>query len=275
MSKRNLDWTKEKYERFIKDGRGKGELSDYKPWLNVQTTPSLGKVSRLYSWKTGRIHELLSDIQTRYFYLLEWESNVTDIREHWPLLDIDEVLTNSIDLDIDKYSALAREVPYILTTTFLISQKDEKGNERYIARNIKASSELEKKSTIERLEIIRRYFEKRNIDFGIVTQKEIPIAKCKNIEWIRTCHDIGEINGISIGEKDYLCRTLLDLIKNNMAKPIRKITADFDMEQNMESGMGLLVFKHLLARRIIQVDMDKKIDINRTPLILIQSIDIF
>ena len=72
MSKRNLDWTKEKYERFIKDGRGKGELSDYKPWLNVQTTPSLGKVSRLYSWKTGRIHELLSDIQTRYFYLLDW-----------------------------------------------------------------------------------------------------------------------------------------------------------------------------------------------------------
>ena len=60
-----------------------------------------------------------------------------------------------------------------------------------------------------------------------------------------------------------------------MVKPIRKITNDFDMEQNMESGTGLLVFKHLLARRIIRVDMDKKIDINKTPQILIQSIDMF
>lgn len=271
MSKRNLDWTKEKYLRFVKEGRGKGELSDYKPWLNIQTTPSLGKVSRLYSWKTGRIHEMLSDIQTRYFYFLEWESRVIDIREHWPLLDINEVLINTPDMKIDKYSIITNDVPYVLTTTFLISIKDEKG-ERFIARNIKASSELEKKNTIERLEIIRRYFEKRNIEFGIITEKEIPITKCKNIEWIRTCYD-GEMDGISIGEKDYLCRTLINSIINNTDLPLRKIINEFDMVQNMDTGIGLFIFKHLLATKIIQVDMDKKIDINQNPNHLIQKIN--
>lgn len=54
MAKHRLNWSEEKYNRFIKEGRGQGIGKEYKPWLTVQDYPSLGRVSRVFGWKTGR-----------------------------------------------------------------------------------------------------------------------------------------------------------------------------------------------------------------------------
>lgn len=84
MSKRNHSWNENKYNRFVNEGRGQGVGKEYKPWLTIQDFPSMGRVSRILGWKSGRIHHLFSDLQARYFYMLEWEDTVTDIREHFP-----------------------------------------------------------------------------------------------------------------------------------------------------------------------------------------------
>jgi len=36
MAKRKSGWTEEKIARYIKSGKGQGELEEYIPWLNVQ-----------------------------------------------------------------------------------------------------------------------------------------------------------------------------------------------------------------------------------------------
>lgn len=91
MAKRSLDWNDNKLNRFLKEGRGKGEGSEYKPWLTIQDMPSIGRVSRIYLHKTQRIHHFFSDNETRVFYLLTWEDAITDIREFYPLLNMEEV----------------------------------------------------------------------------------------------------------------------------------------------------------------------------------------
>ena len=92
MAKHNLQWDENKLKRFLREGRGQGEGQDYKPWVTVQDFPSKGRCSRVLGWKTNRIHHLFTDSETRYFYLLEWEDAVVDIREHYPLLDLEEVI---------------------------------------------------------------------------------------------------------------------------------------------------------------------------------------
>ena len=92
MSKRNHSWNENKYNRFVNEGRGQGVGKEYKPWLTIQDFPSMGRVSRILGWKSGRIHHLFSDLQARYFYMLEWEDTVTDIREHFPLLDLEDTV---------------------------------------------------------------------------------------------------------------------------------------------------------------------------------------
>ena len=41
----------------------------------------------------------------------------------------------------------------------------------YIARSVKAASELERKTTLEKLEMERRYWEVKSIDWSIITEK--------------------------------------------------------------------------------------------------------
>lgn len=118
MAKYNTEWTEEKYKRFIKEGRGQGEGTDYKPWLTIQDFPSMGRATRIFGWKTQRIHHLFSDLQLRYFYLLEWEDSVIDIREHYPLLDLQESINKKSNLNIGKFIDRKTRVPYVLSTTF-------------------------------------------------------------------------------------------------------------------------------------------------------------
>ncbi|ETJ25869.1 TnsA endonuclease, partial [human gut metagenome] len=68
---------------------------------NVHDYASLGRATRVFSWKSNRIHHFFSDIQTKYFYLLEWQDTVLDIREHFPLIDIDETIKDKEDLNFD------------------------------------------------------------------------------------------------------------------------------------------------------------------------------
>lgn len=36
MVRSRYDWTQAKFERYVKEGRGKGRGKDYKPWITVQ-----------------------------------------------------------------------------------------------------------------------------------------------------------------------------------------------------------------------------------------------
>ncbi len=52
---------------------------------------------------------------------------------------------------------------------------------KYIARTVKSSKELEDKRVIEKFEIEREYWKRKNIDWGIVTEKDIPAEMADNI----------------------------------------------------------------------------------------------
>ncbi|MED1517665.1 heteromeric transposase endonuclease subunit TnsA, partial [Bacillus paranthracis] len=82
MSKRKRT---SKIEKWIKEGRGSGIGSEYKPWLKIQDVSSLGRSTRLKGIKTKRQHEFLSDLERNYFYITEYSDLVLDIREQFPL----------------------------------------------------------------------------------------------------------------------------------------------------------------------------------------------
>ena len=261
MSKHRTDWNEDKYNRFIKDGKGQGIGKNYNPWICTQTFPSVGRVSRVLGWKTGRIHHLLSDLQTRYFYMLEWEDNVTDIREHFPLINPQDTIKEKEDLRFDLFTDKDSGTPYVISTNFLITIKDSNGSNTYLARTVKKDLELEKKNTLERLEIERRYWEAKGIDWGIVTQKEISNTFARNIEWVHPSLYSYQERGFKQEEIVYMGSVLLERLIDN-SFPIRKVAVDFDKEFNYESGTGLFVFKFLVASKQIDIDMMNPIDIN-------------
>ena len=258
MSKRNLEWNDNKLQRFLKEGRGTGEGKEYKPFLTIQDMPSQGRVSRLFCHKTYRIHHLFSDIETRMFYIFMWEDAVTDIREFYPLLNMADVIKDKRGIDFSKFADKETGTPYVFTTTFLITCKNHENKDFYIARSVKYSDALEKKYIIEKLEVERRYWESKGVDWGIITQKDIPVIKAKNIEWVYSSLVDDEIEN---NTKCELSHVLLQII-NGSSSNIRTITSNFDKEYNLDAGTGLFLFKYLIATKEIIVNMDEKININ-------------
>ncbi|AUG56142.1 TnsA endonuclease C-terminal domain-containing protein [Acetivibrio saccincola] len=263
MAKRSNNWDSNKLDRWLKEGRGQGEGENYKPWLTIQDFPSMGRVTRVFGWTTNRIHHFFSDTQLKYFYLLDWEERVIDIREHYPLIDLEVVLKNTSDLKLDKFIDKKTKEPYILTTTFLITLLNPDGQKSFAARSIKYASELSKKTTIEKLEIERRYWTAKGINWGIVTNKDINDVRAKNIEWIHSAMTSDGCNRLSIDEfNDLLDGLLYRLIDNQ--QNIRKIISEFEKDYSLDAGVGLLLFKHLIAGKRIAFNMDKPINLNES-----------
>ena len=263
MAKRSNNWDSNKLDRWIKEGRGQGEGEDYKSWLTIQDFPSMGRATRIFGWTTHRIHHFFSDTQLKYFYLLDWENKIIDIREHYPLMDLEVVLKDTSDLRLDKFIDKKSIESYIFTTTFLITMLNPDGQKSFATRSLKYASELSKISTIEKLEIERRYWKVKGVNWGIVTNKDINLVRAKNIEWIHSAITINNNNGIPKAEFDNLLDALLYRFIDNK-QSIKKVILEYEKDYSFDVGTGLLLFKHLVSDKRIILDMDKPININNS-----------
>ncbi|MBD1847721.1 TnsA endonuclease N-terminal domain-containing protein [Cyanobacteria bacterium FACHB-63] len=191
MPRRRGDWNEEKFDRLLEEKRGEGVRDQYSPWITVRDFPSKGRVSRARGWKTNRLHHLFSDHETRLFYILEWSDVVIDIREQFPLLDIELAQKISIDIGVKYPVDTASKFPRVLTTDFMVTVKQD-GKVRDVALTVKPSSELKNKRVIEKFEIERNYYMAKGIEWGLVTEKHIPKLLARNIEWVHGAYRLEE-----------------------------------------------------------------------------------
>ena len=123
MAKRRRIWNQNVYERYISEGRGQGEGQSYKPWIRVQDFSSLGTISRIYSHKTERVHHLLSNNELYYFYLSEWSEKIIDIREQYPLSNVETAMKIAASAGIAYPADRISGFPYVMTCDFMLTTK--------------------------------------------------------------------------------------------------------------------------------------------------------
>lgn len=242
MAKHLRQWNRTKYERYLSDGRGMGEGKDYKPWILVQDFSSQGTVSRVSGYKSGRVHHFLSQNELYYFYILEWSDSVLDIREQYPLHDVNLAMKLAKEAGIKYPYDRKSGFPYVLTCDFMITTKDG-----LKARTIKHSQELEDKRTLEKLEVERRYWGSLGIDWAIVTENEISVKKAKFIEWIYSANQIP-----SYLKDEKIVDTVIKKFENTS---IHNIASETENQFSLEAGSGILIIKHLLFKKILRYDL--------------------
>lgn len=255
LSKYNLNWDENKLKKYISEGRGQGVGKDYKPWITIHDFPSDGFSSRQPGWKSNRVCHFLSNNELRYFYLLEWADNVTDIREQYPM-KLEDTLRIAEQLGIKHPINTKNDVPYVMTSDFMITMSDN-GKETNIVRTIKPASNLEKKNVIEHFEIERRYWAEMDVDWGIVTDKDIPRTFVSNIEWAYYSYYLDSYNELSIQELPYYGEILKERLQEYDGRIVHVASA-FDKEMNLIPGTALDILKHLIARKEVIMDMQSK-----------------
>jgi hypothetical protein len=143
--------------------------------------------------------------------------------------------------------------PYVLTTDFILTVK-QGAKLIQIARTFKLAKELEKKRVLELLQLEQRYWKRQNIDWAVVTEQDICLILADNIKWVHSAYKWELAEGKNRENCYYLSNILKERLTTKQTK-INTITTALDKEIGIKSGTSLLLFKHLIARKEIIVDM--------------------
>lgn len=184
-------WNRKAITQAERAGERRWCMGDaYEPLHHVQDVMhSSGERKRIpYQ---GRMVHLLSRLEQRAFWHFRWEPSVTGIEEQY-YLELDH--TTRIAKEAGASHPLVRpkqDGPFPMSTDLVIYYQTPTGSAR-VARQIKYSKFFELGETtgsarqkvehvIEKLEIERRYWAEQNVDWQILTERELSEARAVNI----------------------------------------------------------------------------------------------
>jgi len=241
-----------------------GAGPDYRPWLKVQTVPSRGRAHRLWSRVCGRVLHLLSDLEADCARVLDWGSDVLEIREQYPLLPIEatEQIADAIGV---RHPTHPRSHHHVVMTTDFVIIRGSSMMRRQEAIAVKQFADLATTRTLEKLEIERQYWATRSTDWGITTQREIPRALVRNLEWIAPARDLMDFH-ISPHHAADVREDLFTHIVVSDA-PLSATCADIDGRLSLPAGTSLYLVRHALNTRTWRTDLTVEIRTNQ-PLLL-------
>ncbi|QEY21657.1 heteromeric transposase endonuclease subunit TnsA [Psychrobacillus sp. AK 1817] len=261
MSKRKRSTSTEKK---MKDRRGQGLGADYKPWIVIQDLGSLGRSTRLKGYKIPRQFEFLSDLERNYFYLLEYSDEVVDIREQYPLLPLGETLNIADELGLKHPTNPKTNEPIEITTDFLITTLND-GQHEHVARTLKYKNDLMNERILEKFEIERVYWERQSVDWGIVTELEVPKTMAHNIAFVHRYTDLSMLEGFeecsTYDIEDMSIYFLQVLLAEE--KTVKQIAKELENAFGMVVGCGLSIFKYLVMTKVIEIDLSEKLDVTK------------
>ncbi len=267
MGNRNQSWTEAKIAKKIKEGHGSGDGSNYTPWISVQESKTNGRGHRAWSPVYKRSVHLLSDVESRTFYALEFSGNFKEIYEQFPL---DRKLTLEIAAarGIRHPCYLGTSIPVVMTVDFLaIDKRDNKV--RYEAFDCKRTEDVNKTSSyrmFEKLEITRTYFENKGTPHRLVPHSLINERLIKNIEWIRGgIFKYGEIEPYANYYSDKSSQMLQELIRGSHKGTLSEYCRSFDERHALQPGDASRVVRILLWEHRLKCEL-RQADINRLPI---------
>jgi TnsA endonuclease-like protein len=257
MAKRKRFTTTESIRKRIREGRGKGRLAAYSPWLHIQDVASRGLVTRIRGWKSGRVHHVLSLLELRCLYALDWRTEVLDIREQYPLLPLEETIAIAAACGIKHPRDPRTSHPFVMTTDFVATVLVN-GVAVDQALCVKYSADLDSARTREKLEIERHYWEERKVEWKIVTEHDLPKVRARNIEWVHAYQVLEDFCALS---QPAAVKTIATLTKAVLFdnRPLRHITDATDARLKLEPGTSLSLVRYLIATRRWLVNMDEPI----------------
>lgn len=254
MAKRRYAFDEAKIARFHKEGRGEDHGQNYLPWLTIQDVPSLGRVTRVHSFKTGREHHCLSDLETGLFHLLDWSDCVTDIREQFPL-SRDATRDLASDMGIAHPQERHTSVDLVMTTDFLVDVRRQ-SQSASVAYSVKPASKLEDPRTLDKLELERRYWAMKGVPWFLVTDRDLPEQRILNLTWL---HEMRSLDQLQVKHPDYWsdrCNRFVGELSRSHGGLIQDFFQHLEHRCGFSAGEPLTVLRHLAANKRIGLDLD-------------------
>lgn len=266
MARPRFRSTPESIAKRIAEGRGKGVGRYYRPWHEVQDFPSRGDIHRPKGCRTGRVHHLFSDLEFTIFLIYDVPNRILDIREQFPLLPLEETLEIAKEIGVKHPTDPATGYPTVMTTDFLLKVK--LGRETvFHARTVKYRKDLDDLRVWEKFEIERRYWLRRDIDWGYVTEEHLPHGLAENAALIHPFYFLSDLRPLTEKEVRKIAFYLAGRVRREELA-LLDIVSDSDQKFELSPGKSFSVVCHLIARGIWRVDLLKPISVNERLILL-------
>ncbi|MFJ3371716.1 TnsA endonuclease N-terminal domain-containing protein [Pseudomonas sp. NPDC086251] len=178
-------------DQKIRAGLGQGVLGEYQPWLQITSFASRGSSRVTRGVKIPRTHHTLSDSEYEFLVLVEFNPDVIDIREQFPLLEYFETHAIAISKNIRPALYPQSSVPHVYTTDFMLTMKGKDGGTFLHGVSLKYKQELKEANKrkrlriFEKLEVEEEYWTRRNISWDSLYYEDFPYFRIKNLIMIR------------------------------------------------------------------------------------------
>jgi hypothetical protein len=254
---RRFKWSENKIKEFQAEGRGKGSLASYLPWVQVSDFSSLGNSRRVFSNKTGRVHHLMSDVEWQFFLLLEFSPDITDIREQYPL-PREETLGIAAQLGIRHPTYPGTAVPTVMTCDFLAIRKKGSTNPVVEFYDCKRTQEAEDRRSLEKLEISRTYCDGIESSHRLVFSSMLPSFKVRNLEWIYSAElKSGEAEPHTDYFANHCERLYHDLASFARTGSLAQYCDNYDARVGAIPGTGLRAIRMLIRQHLVRTDLNQ------------------
>lgn len=248
--------TQEDIDRYVAQGYGQGQGVDYIPWLRVQDVPSHGRSRKVNGTRVVRPYHLLSDLEYAYFVLLEFSEEVVDIREQYPLFPVSELqeIAHAKGIRYPKYAGT--DLPFVMTTDFLITRRASDGTTHLAARTVKYAKDFQPspklERTLQKLEVEQSYWAAQGINWGIVTDEAIDPILSENLQWLRQGATVDRhLMQSAVKDRFLDAFRQLDVTERTLSENIRRAGRDMHLPYRDSQ----LLFKHLVWTKSITLDL--------------------
>jgi hypothetical protein len=130
-----------------------------------------------------RRHHLLSIQERIYFFLLEQEPDVIDIREQFPILQLNATLQLCGELEI-RHTRKGR-YPEPFTLDFLVTRRTPSGVV-FEGRSVKTPSDAEDPDIRRRLKVEHRWCDQHSIDWKLISSPSFNAELLSRLTFIRS-----------------------------------------------------------------------------------------
>jgi hypothetical protein len=253
-------WTKKKVAQRIRDGFGQGKLADYIPWIGVRDISSQGTSTRMWSPKTGRKMQFLSNIERDTFLVAEFREDFIDYWEQWPL-DRNWTLWAAGRLGYRHPIYIGSTIPVVMTIDAVLSLRNGT-TVRRLAIDCKHSESLDNERTLQKLAIARLACEKIGLSNILVTEQAASKRRVHNILWVRIALPKSGEKVPTPGAFDlWPMRLYRHLLKAQHDATQQRMTLVeyskwFERSFNLPRGLGLRCMKLLIWQHVVEIDME-------------------
>lgn len=245
----------------IQRGRGVSKGLEYKPWLKIRDVPSQGTSSSVSGIIIPRPYNLLSELETTYFYLVERNNSTVDIQEQWPILDIDRTLELCAENGVRHTFRNFNPEPF--TIDFLITSKNKQNELAVRAASIKTPDDANNPAVRQRLLIEYLWCKERDIPWTLIDTTSFNKTMLENLRFFRTWHRHRYIPDSEI-ESLYLKQFHFTYSKNIVLNDINK---EISKKLRINVDLGLDTFRYCAWANLIEISLKHSTALNK-PVVL-------